>query len=219
MRHRLTWFGFLVAGLLGGASIGIVACADQVGDHEALPECALPADSVSPELLAFLSKARASHLQADIALKDDQPEVALAALDKLVDGPLPTGRPSPEAREVLADTLARCAEIRSTIGKFDEAKADIDRGLKLAVERTHYRGRLMEVLGAVEQRLHDKLIEDLATQSEAGADESVLAEIERAADEAKQNAIKASMDAIDIQEEVIDKALAEQPDGPGQDAE
>lgn len=211
---RSTLFGFVIAGFLGGASMGIVACADQGGEVEAQPDCVLPADAVSPELLAFLSKARASHVRADLAMKDENTEVAIAALDELVDGSMPGGPLAPEAREVLADTLARSAELRSTIGQFDEAKADITRGLKLAPELTHYRGRLMEVLGAVESRLHEKILDDIAAQQDAGADSAQIEALEKRAEDAKQRAILASMEAIDIQEDVINRALLEEPIEP-----
>src|SRR5690606_27947547 len=132
-------------------------------------------------------------------------EAALSALDELSDGALPGGQLSPEVREVLADTLARTAELRSGIGQFDEAKADVQRGLLLASERTHYRGRLMEVLGAVEARLHDKLVEDALAQTEAGASDDAVSALTKQADAAKQRAIEASLEAIDIQEEVINE--------------
>ena len=102
---------------------------------------------VDPALLAFLSKAKAVHHRADIAEQDDDLAGAVAALAQLTSGPIPQGRgpngdqAPPEAREVLADTLARMAELDSRRGKFDEGKAHIDRGLTLAVETTHFRGR------------------------------------------------------------------------------
>ncbi len=212
MDHPLTRFSLVVTGLFVAASIGIVACASQADDVDVLPECAMPADTVSAELLAFLSMARASHLRADLALEDERIETAIAALDKLVDGPLPAGQASPEAREVMADTLARSAELRSSIGRFEAAKADVARGLLLAAERTHYRGRLMEVLGAVEARLHTSLTNELAEQTEAGGASAVLEQLRGAAADAKKRAIEASLEAIDIQEEVIHRALAEDPD-------
>jgi hypothetical protein len=216
MRRRLSsvrnlpWYGFIAAGLLGAASIGIVACVEPTGDVADLPECVMPGDAVSPELLAFLSKARASHTSADAAMKGKDTDLAIAVLDSLVDGAVPAER-SPEVREVLADTLARTAEIRSTVGKFDDARADVARGLKLATERTHYRGRLMEVLGAVEAREYDHLVDEIAKREEAGQDSP---ELKKAATLAKQRAISASQQAIDIQEEVIHKALLEEPIEP-----
>ncbi len=197
VRHmKITLSCLFVAALTGALGTTFVACVEPL-DETALPECASPADAVSPELLAFLSKARAAHLKADLAETDDRPEEAIRVLDALVTGQLPAGEPSPEAREVLADTLARTAELRSSQGRFDEAKRDLQRGLELATERTHYRGRLFEVLGAVESRVQHKLTEDGDASGAARA---------------KARALEALEMAIDIQEEVIDKALVDPPE-------
>jgi hypothetical protein len=213
MTRKLTWAGLVLAGLLGAASVGIVACAEEPVDGNALPECAMPADAVTPELLAFLSKARAAHSEADMAIEGNDTEAAIAALERVVEGPLPAAEPSPEVREVLADTLARTAELKSTIGLFDEARGDIERGLKLATERTHYRGRLLEVRGAVEGRYFNSLKAEIAEKTDAGASPDEVADLETAAEAARQRAIKASQEAIDIQEAVINEALAEDPAG------
>jgi hypothetical protein len=160
---------------------------------------------VDPALLAFLSKAKSLHHRADMAEEDEQPDLAIALLEQLVDGPTPGGKePSPEVREVVADTLARMAELRSARGAdgdIEAAKKDVERGLALAEERTHFRGRLMEVRGVVEQRLREKLLE-------AGDD--------KGAEEAKQRAIAAFEQAVEIQDEVIKRALSEDdaPTGP-----
>ncbi len=182
--------------------LGLVACAEPAGPApapSAAPavscDCGASAPVVDRALLAFLSKAKAVHHQADIAEADDAAEQAIAVLETLVDGPIPGGKqPPPEVREVLADTLARLAELRSAAGGFVAAKGDVERGLELAVERTHYRGRLMEVLGVVEQRLHRKLQED---GDEAGAQL------------AKSRAIEAFQKAVAIQDEVIRDALGD----------
>jgi len=197
--------GALLPWLLTAAltvQLGLVACAEP--DEPSPPTAAAPAGScecapgaavVDRALLAFLSKAKAVHHQADIAEADDAPAQAIAVLETLVKGPIPGGKQAPpEVREVLADTLARLAELRSAAGSFDAAKDDVKRGLALAVERTHYRGRLMEVLGVVEQRLHNKLQED---GDEAGAQQ------------AKSRAIDAFQKAVAIQDEVIREALGD----------
>ncbi|RLB60013.1 MAG: hypothetical protein DRI90_14715, partial [Deltaproteobacteria bacterium] len=188
--------------VLWAAGLGLVACAEPDGAGvpvTAVPagscECAAAAPVVDPALLAFLSKAKAIHHQADMAEEDQAPEQAIEVLLRLVDGPVPGGQePPPEVREVLADTLARLAELRSARGGFEAAKQDVQRGLALAVKRSHYRGRLMEVLGVVEQRLHRKLLDD--------GDEG-------AAKEAKNRAIEAFGQAVAIQDDVIRDALGD----------
>ena len=177
--------------------VGLAACQQGTqgdpGDVPAL-ECSPSEQVVDEALLAFLSKARSVHVSADLVEADD-PKAAIAVLTSLVDGPVPGGDdPPPEAREVLADTLARMAELKSANNDFEEARRDIDRGLALATDKTHYRGRLMEVLGVVEQREHKKL---LAEGDEDGA----------AA--AKARAIAAFQAAVDIQDEVIQRALGD----------
>jgi hypothetical protein len=184
------------------ALLAVVACKSApVGTSNAdcreapLPSASTPSSEtlVDAALVAFLSKARAVHLQADLAEGSGDVGEALRLLDGLVRAPVPGGeRPSPEVREVLADTCARLGELESTRGDVEAARRMVRRGLELATERTHYRGRLFEVLGAVERRDHD---DRRARGDEAGA---------RAA---KDRAVAALREAVAIQEEVIQRAL------------
>ncbi len=173
-----------------------LACAfdEQRPSGQETDSCVCPQDApvVDLALLAFLSKARAVHGRTDIAERGGHPERAIAILEELVKARMPSG-PPPEVREVLADTLARLAELRSAGGDFDGASRDVKRGLKLARERTHYRGRLMEVLGVVEKRRYEKLLAD-GNEAQAQA--------------AKARSIKAFQNAIAIQDAVIREALA-----------
>ncbi len=158
-------------------------------------DCGMGQPVVDPGLLAFLSKAKAVHQQADIAEDQGEGLKAASLLDQLLSGPRPGGDTSlPEVREVLADTLARKAGLLSTAGQLEQASAAVERGLELAIERSHYRGRLMEVLGGIEQRRHDELRE---AGDEAGAER------------AKARAIKALEEAVAIQDEVIRSVLGE----------
>lgn len=186
--------------VLALAAAGLAGCVEgQEPAADRSCECA-EEQVVDPALLAFLSKAKVAHHQADLAEEDEDPQAAIDALQKLVDGPVPGGSsPPPEAREVLADTLARLAELKSGLGDFDQAKKDVERGLGLAREITHYRGRLLEVLGVVEQRLHKQLLE-------SGNEELAAA--------AKARAIKAFGDAVEVQDEVIKRALGDLPPAP-----
>lgn len=187
-----------------GAALALGSCS---GDEVVVPATTAPSASVcapcpcapgsvvDATLLAFLSKARASHHQADLAEQAGDTDQAIAVLVRLVDGQVPGGTaPGPEVREVLADTLARLAELRSGIGQYDEAKQDIDRGLKLAVRRTHFRGRLMEVLGVVEERRAKALAADGDEQG---------------AREATGRALDAFEKAIEIQAYVIEQTLTD----------
>jgi tetratricopeptide (TPR) repeat protein len=192
-RHVL----WLSLALVGAGLVGCVEGVEPASDRAC--DCA-EEQVVDPALLAFLSKAKVAHHQADMAEEDEDPQQAIDALQKLVDGPVPGGsNPPPEAREVLGDTLARLAELKSGLADFDRAKKDVERGLALAREITHYRGRLLEVLGVVEQRLHKQLLED-GNQELAAA--------------AKARAIKAFGDAVEVQDEVIKRALGDLPPVP-----
>ena len=138
-RWRLGWIGL---SLLGGA----LSLAAPLG-------CARRAEpaaevTIDPALLAFLSRARAAHHRADLLEADNQLDPAARELSSVTDGPLPPGGPSlPEVREVLADTLARRADLSSRLGRHDAATADVDRGLTLATEVSYFRGHLFEEIG------------------------------------------------------------------------
>ena len=177
-----------------GLALALSGCAEDSVEPETCA-CAGAEPVVDPALMAFLSKAKSAHELADILVEDGKIEEALLALDRLSTGPLPASSP-PEVREVLADTLARTADLRSEIGQLEAAGRDLDRGLELARERSLFRGRLMEVRGVVEQRRHDKLLEE-------GDEDGAKA--------AKNRAIEAFQEAVAIQDEVIQKTLGEPP--------
>jgi hypothetical protein len=194
-RFNIVSLCWMLAGGLTLAALG-VACVEGTSDVQ--PDNCVAENVVDKELLAFLSKAKAVHLKADLFVEEDDNAAAIEALLELTEGPMPPGDVlAPEAREVLADTYARLAELRSELetfdqAQYDEAKADVERGLKHAVERTHYRGRLMEVLGEVEKRYYQNMVDAGDT---------------RAAESAKARAIKALEEAVNIQDDVIRKTL------------
>jgi tetratricopeptide (TPR) repeat protein len=155
--------------------------------------CEPGAEVVDPTLLAFLSKARAVHHEADLAEDADDRRRAISILERLVGGDQPGGvRPAPEVAEVIADTRARLADLRSALGDFETAARDVDAGLVLAQASTHFRGRLFEVRGLIEERREKAL---KAKGDIAGAER------------ARKAAIQAFEQAIAIQDEVISRAL------------
>ncbi len=177
--------------------LALAGCAEQEPPSKDSARCDRPAQVVDTALLAYLSKARSVHLQADLAEAEGHIDEAIALLDKLVHAPAPGASDlPPEIREVLADTLARLAELRSARHEHEAARADIQRGLELAQARTHFRGRLYEVLGAVEKRVFEEL-RDKGDGPGAKA--------------AKQRSLKALEEAVAIQEEVIQRALGDTP--------
>ncbi len=146
-----------------------------------------PVDKV---LVAFLGKARAAHHSAD--LLEDRKDLEGAI--KLLDGLLSAQRipERAEAQEVVADTRARLADLKSELGRFDEAAREIDAGMALVKGTTYYRGHLLEMRGLVHER-HAKRLRD---QGDLGA--------AKAAEEAALEAFEASMR---VQQQVIDQAL------------
>lgn len=193
-RRRWVWIcalSWVVALALSGAFA--VGCAKEsapagCGDADAAP--------VDPTLLAFLSRARSGHHLADQHEQDSELEPAIAALTKVIDGPIPGGgSPPPEAREVLADTRARLADLESRRGRFDEASTHVDRGLDQAREVTFFRGHLFEVRGLVEERRAKQLRDSGDTAR---------------ADAAKKRALDAFETSMEIQGKVIDSTLGEE---------
>lgn len=188
----------LLAALVAlGVSTSTMACSrtsspSAGGSAGPLCSCAgeKAAPVVDPALVAFLSKARAAHLQAD-ALEADDASGAIRALEAIVNGPTPPGK-APELDEVLADTRARLAELRARTGAFDAARADITAGLTRVPEISYFRGHLYEVLGFVEEK-------DATAKAAAGDQAGAQA--------AKKRAIAASQEAVSIQDQVIQRAL------------
>jgi hypothetical protein len=117
-------------------------CSDHLRDSEV----------VDPALMAFLSRARAAHHEAD--LHEDSAEASLRPLLELVNGPIPgqPGKLPAEVREVLADTAARIADLESTLERFDIAIKRIEDALPLVSNASYFRGHLFETRGLVEQR-------------------------------------------------------------------
>ena len=192
-RHRWHPGGRLFCSLwlLGAMLLGCT-------EREASPEAPSPSSSaespppIDPALLAFLSRARAAHHRADAFEEKAQLPRALKELGRILDGPLPRApRPYVEVGEVLADTRARTADLRSRLGQHDRALEDVEAGLRLAPGQTYFRGHLFEVRGLVEERRAKAL-------AEAGND--------AAAEQARGRALAAFEQAMRIQEEVIRKS-------------
>jgi hypothetical protein len=149
------------------------------------------ARAVDPALMAWLSKARSLHHVADLAENDNAPDQAVAALDQLVSGTVPAAV-SPEVDEVLADTFARLADLESLRGEYDKAERRIASGLERAREISYFRGHLLEVRGLVLERL-----------AKQRATEGKSAE----AAQARKDAMRASVEAVHVQDEVIKRTL------------
>lgn len=198
--NKKPFLGAALAAALALAAVGstVVACRDDAKTTGVTSE-PLPSSAVNPTLVAFLSKARAAHHRADLAEKEGSRSSAIRALTALVSGATPER--TPEVREVLADTYARLGDLESQEGDFDDALEDVADGLELATEITYFRGHLYEVRGLVEERLGKSLE---AKGDAAGA----KAALDRAA--------TAFDMAIDVQEQVLDKAIEGLPPASAQ---
>jgi tetratricopeptide (TPR) repeat protein len=159
------------------------ACPPEPGDVR-------PVDQV---LLAWLSKARTLHHLADLSEADGSIDRAVAPLEQLVGGTLPPGGP-PEAAEVMADTYARIAELRARRGDYERADQAVTSGLAYAPGPSYFRGHLLEVRGLVYEK-------------ESSDFEKAGREVE--ARKAREKALSASLDAVQIQDEVIRTTLGD----------
>lgn len=198
MSHRSEcWLAVLLLGLL----ITLAACDRPNPTPDSCPPVpALSAPPIDRALLAFLSKAKAAHHQADLAQDDGDQSGAIVALQALVEGPRPGGENSAiEIREVMADSRARLAGLLSAKAKHDAAEAQLRRGLAELPERNVYRGRLMEMLGVVEEGRYRAF-------KAAGENDK--------ATRAKVRAVRAFGGAIAIQDEVIRRLLPPLPTAP-----
>jgi tetratricopeptide (TPR) repeat protein len=184
------WIPLVAASLLAGVALVECGRAPDTSASDCVP---VGEAVVDPALVAFLSKARAAHHEADLALDDGDTDLAIAALDRLVHGPRPgRGENPPEVAEVLADTYARLADLESDLGDFDKALGEVDAGIALAQAPTHFRGHLFEVKGVVLER-RSKALDARGETAEA--------------DRVKGEAVDAFEAAIKIQDEVIREAL------------
>ena len=188
-RRRSLAFAVVLA--LGPALVG--GC-----QRSAAPDCdELDAGApVDPTLLAFLSRARAAHHRADDPESRGDFAASIRELEALLGGPLPRGEAAPEVREVLADTRARLADLRSRAGDYDRAEQDVAEGLRLVPEPSYFRGHLIEVRGLAEERRSKALV---------AAGDTARAEA------AKQRALAAFREAMEIQAAVIERTAPPAP--------
>ncbi len=181
-------------GALAGASLLGAGCDGRfraAPDDPPAPGGATSGRPVDSQLIAFLSKARAAHHKADIAEKEGNLGAAIEHVSAIVDGPRPAM--TPEVAEVLADAYARLADLDSRAMRFDDATFDIEQGLGFAPDVTYFRGHLLEVLGVVEERRMGAL----AAEGDAAG-----------AGAARDAALEAFDQAMRVQDEVIQRALA-----------
>ena len=183
----------LAACVAFAACVALAGCSRSSAPEPApVPPCpevdvGTPVDKV---LVAFLGKARAAHHSADLFEDQKNLDGAVRVLEGLLG---PKNIPErPEAHEVVADTRARLADLKSELGRFDEAAREVDSGMALVKGTTYYLGHLLEMRGLV----HERHAKQLRAQGDVGA--------AKVAEEAALEAFEASMR---VQQQVIDEAL------------
>jgi hypothetical protein len=174
-------------------SAAVVATVIALACEQVKSTAQTPDDAVDTELVAYLSRARALHHEANIKEERGDHAGAIASMDRLTAQPF-SHAGTPEVEEVLADAFARRAEIELTAGKLEDARTSIGRGLVHATDTTYFRGHLVEVSGLVDEALAKKL-------ADAGQ-----------ADEAKKTqdrALQELEEAITIQDKVLRTLLSD----------
>jgi tetratricopeptide (TPR) repeat protein len=175
-------------------TLALVGCSRRETAYERPSENCPPSEQVVDQrLLAWLSKARTLHHLADMSEAEGALDRAIAPLEQLAGGEAPR---TPETDEVLADTFARLADLRVRRGELERAEQDVDQGLRHAPAATYFRGHLLEVRGLV----FEKLSESLAKAGKRAE-----------AEEARQKAMRASLEAVRLQDEVIGRTLDNGP--------
>ena len=168
------------------AALALVACSKAPVSSEPREDGGLPLDT---EVMAYLSEARALHHQAN--LREDARDLpgAIAPLERLAKARRPhKGATIPEVEEVLADTLAREAELRLRSGDIAGAETDVRAGLTHAPDPTYFRGHLLEISGVIDETVASTL-----------ADAGKTAEAEQARTRARDTLNQ----AVSIQEQVL----------------
>lgn len=170
---------------------GLLGCRGGGGTTAGCTGAESTATPIDPPVMAFLSAARALHHEADLEQQGGDVAGAVKTLERLVRMPAPR---AVEVDEVLADGYARLAELRLQQGDLSGADHDVQLGLGHVQGATYFRGHLLEVGGLVEE-------------ARAGA----LADAGQAAQasEAKTKAMALLEEAVHVQEQVIDHALAD----------
>jgi hypothetical protein len=175
--------------LLSAATLA--GCAQQSHDRicEDTPGAAPVVDT---EVMAFLSKARALHHEANVREDGNDIAGAIGSLETLVKSPVPRpGTPIPEVEEVLADTYARLADLKLQSSDVDGAAKDIDSGLVHSPTASYFHGHLLEVQGIVEEQRANRF-------ADAGKSEEAA--------KARAHAVELLRQAVDMQDQVIKNA-------------
>jgi tetratricopeptide (TPR) repeat protein len=166
----------VVLSALAVAAAVALAC-EEVKQHDSVQGS--PEDAVDTELMAYLSRARALHHEANLKEDLGDKKGAILAMERLTSQPFSRAK-TPEVEEVLSDAFARRAELELGMGDINAAKTSVTRGLEHAKDATYFRGHLMEVSGLVEETRANILVDAGKTDEAKQAQERALQELEQA---------------------------------------
>jgi tetratricopeptide (TPR) repeat protein len=187
---RRSKLGYLVLAVaLGGAAFA-AGCRGE-GATAGCPSAEPAGPPVGEAVMAFLSAARALHHEADVRQGTGDTRGAVASLERLVALPAPR---AVEVDEVVADARARLAELRLAQGDVDGADREVQAGLERVKGPTYFRGHLLEVEGLLEEARAGAL-------ADAGKNEEAV--------RARAKAVDLLEEAVKVQEQVIEHALAD----------
>jgi tetratricopeptide (TPR) repeat protein len=180
------------------AVFALTGCARDAGPGRAAPK-ADAGTAVDIALMAFLSEARARHHQANVREDEGDLPGAIAAIEQLVRAKRPhEGERVPEVEEVLADAYARLAELSLRAKDVDAAERAVDEGIAHAPDATYFRGHLLEVKGVTEET-RASILADAGKSDEAAR--------------ARTRAVTLLQQAVEVQEQVIGRALGDAGEG------
>jgi hypothetical protein len=189
---KLGWLvlAFAVGGATATLTFAATGCRGE-GSTAGCPSAEPAGPPVDEALMAFLSAARSLHHEADIQQGSGDTAGAIASLERLVALPAPA---AVEVDEVVADARARLAELRLERGDLEGADREVQAGLLRVKGPTYFRGHLLEVEGLLEEARAGALV-DAGRSAEAAR--------------AKAKAVNLLEEAVKVQEQVIDRALAD----------
>jgi len=169
---------FIVLSALAVAA-GVALACEEVKQHDGANTVSTPDDAVDLELMAYLSRARALHHEANLKEEMGDKKGAIDAMERLTSQPFARAG-APEVEEVLSDAYARRAELELGMGDLDAAKRSVDNGLSHAKEPTYFRGHLLEVSGLLDEARSHALTDAGKPDEAKKAQDRALSELEQA---------------------------------------
>lgn len=190
---KRSWI-LMVVGLALALPAAVASCASG-GDGEAgseprsVTQLPLPENAISDELMLALRQAKNFHHIADVYLQNANLAKATDAVRNVLSIEFPAN--APEAEDVKLDARARLAKLLVTEGKLTDAMKLVDDGIAGATRESFFLSNVYMVKAEIEEAIAVTL------------DDTDKA----AADERRENAIRARLESIDIDKKLQDQLL------------